>query len=190
MKKLTVKAVCLLASAAMLTACAQNGKTQPDTEAVKTLNYISTQSISDSKAMGEIQDFSYSPASDRLFFRSYLMTDDSAEYYFNSMKSDGSDFRSRLITDDRRSEISFTADGSGYYVSTMYNDDGQTCTLVKTDAEGNDVSSLPLSPRASTTIFMLTAYALPRTIFSSTATTIFMFSDMTAALSAKCPQKT
>lgn len=146
MKKLTVKAVCLLASAAMLTACAQNGKTQPDTEAVKTLNYISTQSISDSKAMGEIQDFSYSPASDRLFFRSYLMTDDSAEYYFNSMKSDGSDFRSRLITDDRRSEISFTADGSGYYVSTMYNDDGQTCTLVKTDAEGNDVSSLPLSP--------------------------------------------
>ena len=32
MKKLTVKAVCLLASAAMLTACAQNGKTQPDTE--------------------------------------------------------------------------------------------------------------------------------------------------------------
>lgn len=31
MKKLTVKAVCLLASAAMLTACAQNGKTQPDT---------------------------------------------------------------------------------------------------------------------------------------------------------------
>ena len=146
MKKLTVKAVCLLASAAMLTACAQNGKTQPDTEAVKTLNYISTQSISDSKAMGEIQDFSYSPASDRLFFRSYLMTDDSAEYYFNSMKSDGSDFRSRLITDDRRSEISFTADGSGYYVSTIYNDDGQTCTLVKTDAEGNDVSSLPLSP--------------------------------------------
>ena len=69
MKKLTVKAVCLLASAAMLTACAQNGKTQPDTEAVKTLNYISTQSISDSKAMGEIQDFSYSPASDRLFFQ-------------------------------------------------------------------------------------------------------------------------
>ena len=119
MKKLTVKAVCLLASAAMLTACAQNGKTQPDTEAVKTMNYISTQSISDSKAMGEIQDFSYSPASDRLFFRSYLMTDDSAEYYFNSMKSDGSDFRSRLITDDRRSEISFTADGSGYYVSTV-----------------------------------------------------------------------
>ena len=146
MKKLTVKAVCLLASAAMLTACAQNGRTQPDTEAVKTLNYISTQSISDSKAMGEIQDFSYSPAADRLFFRSYLMTDDSAEYYFNSMKSDGSDFRSRLITDDRRSEISFTADGSGYYVSTVYNDDGQTCTLVKTDAEGNDVSSLPLSP--------------------------------------------
>ena len=153
------------------------------TEAVKTLNYISTQSISDSKAMGEIQDFSYSPASDRLFFRSYLMTDDSAEYYFNSMKSDGSDFRSRLITDDRRSEISFTADGSGYYVSTVYNDDGQTCTLVKTDAEG-------FPPKASTTIFILTEYALPKTIFSSTATTISMFSDMTAALSAKCQQKT
>lgn len=61
MKKLTVKAVCLLASAAMLTACAQNSKTQPDTEAVKTLNYISTQSISDSKAMGEIQDFPTPP---------------------------------------------------------------------------------------------------------------------------------
>ena len=39
MKKLTVKAVCLLASAAMLTACAQNGKTQPDTEAVKPADF-------------------------------------------------------------------------------------------------------------------------------------------------------
>lgn len=118
------------------------------------------------------------------------MTDDSAEYYFNSMKSDGSDFRSRLITDDRRSEISFTADGSGYYVSTMYNDDGQTCTLVKQTQRATMYRPCRFPPRASTTIFMLTAYALPRTIFSSTATTIFMFSDMTAALSAKCPQKT
>ena len=69
MKKLTVKAVCLLASAAMLTACAQNGKTQPDTEAVKTLNYISTQSISDSKAMGEIQDFFLLPRIGQALFQ-------------------------------------------------------------------------------------------------------------------------
>lgn len=118
------------------------------------------------------------------------MTDDSAEYYFNSMKSDGSDFRSRLITDDRRSEISFTADGSGYYVSTMYNDDGQTCTLVKTDAEGNDVSSLPLSPEGIDNDFYVDGICAAEDYLSSTATTISMFSDMTAALSAKCPQKT
>ena len=138
--------MCLISAVLLLSACSGSGNDIMEQPAENMSYYRSTQGLSDNMTAGETEGYAYCGSSDRLFFVSYLNGDDENDarsgYYLNSIRSDGSEPQTRHMTDRSICVPDFLGDETGYYVSSVY-DEG-CYYLVKTDGEGNDVSSVRL----------------------------------------------
>lgn len=144
------RTILCIAAAVLLCACSGNAPVS-DTQSMEALPlYRSTQTISQNEVTGEIEGYSYCPASDRFFYLSCSSeyTDDSSrsDYYLGSISPDGSEQKSiHLASGDISLTCpDFTSDGTGYYIYSDHSAEKGEYFLKKTDSEGNEISSVRL----------------------------------------------
>ena len=139
-----------MSAAAMLTACAQSSELPEESVGEILPFYRSQQTLTQSKIGGELQGYSYSLASDRLYYLScnteYSEDIVSSEYYLGSIFADGKEQSPVLLASGNISLTcpDFTADGKGYYVLYEYSGDEEKHFLKEIDMNGNEQSSIIL----------------------------------------------
>lgn len=144
------KILLCLTAAAMLTACAKSSELPEESGGEILPLYRSEQTLSQSEVSGELQGYSYSPVSDRLYYLSCNMeyTDESgkADYYLGSISSDGTEQSPVLLASGNISLTcpDFTAEGKGYYILSEYSGDEEKHFLKEIDMNGNEQSSVSL----------------------------------------------